>query len=39
MKIAEGMGKFCDDRKIEDIGSLVGSLVTTGNVSVVDSWL
>jgi dihydroorotate dehydrogenase (NAD+) catalytic subunit len=39
MKIAEGMTKFCDDRKIDDIGSLVGSLVTTGNVSVVDSWL
>jgi dihydroorotate dehydrogenase (NAD+) catalytic subunit len=39
MKIADGMSRFCDERKIEDIGSLVGSLVTTGNVSVVDSWL
>jgi dihydroorotate dehydrogenase (NAD+) catalytic subunit len=39
MKIADGMNKFCDDNKIEDIGSLVGSLVTSGNVSVVDSWL
>ncbi len=39
IKIAEGMNTFCDENRIEDIGSLVGSLVTTGNVSVVDSWL
>jgi dihydroorotate dehydrogenase (NAD+) catalytic subunit len=39
MKIAEGMNRFCDENGIEDIGTLVGSLITRENVSVVDSWL
>ncbi len=39
MKIADGMKAFCDENGIEDIGTLVGSLITRENVSVVDSWL
>lgn len=39
MKIADGMAAFCDENGIEDIGTLVGSLKTKDNVSVVDSWL
>ncbi len=39
MKIADGMNSYCDENRIEDIGTLVGSLVTRDNVSVLDSWL
>jgi dihydroorotate dehydrogenase (NAD+) catalytic subunit len=39
MKIADGVNLFCDQNNIADVGSLVGSLVTKGNVSVLDSWL
>jgi dihydroorotate dehydrogenase (NAD+) catalytic subunit len=38
IKIAEGINAYCDANGIADVGSLVGSLVTSGNVSVVDSW-
>jgi dihydroorotate dehydrogenase (NAD+) catalytic subunit len=38
MKIADGIDAYCDANGIADVGSLVGSLVTFGNVSVVDSW-
>lgn len=37
--IAEGIRQFCDEQQIADVGSLVGSLVSTNNVSVIDSWL
>jgi len=39
MKIAEGMNRYCDENGIDDISTLVGSLITRQNVSVVDSWL
>jgi len=39
MKIAEGIRQFCDEQQIADVGSLVGSLLSPGNVSVIDSWL
>jgi dihydroorotate dehydrogenase (NAD+) catalytic subunit len=39
IKIAEGISDFCDQNNIADVGSLVGSLVTGNNVSVVDTWL
>lgn len=39
MKIADGMNAYCDENRIEDIGTLVGSLVTRENVSILDSWL
>jgi len=39
MKTADGINAFCDQNNIADVGSLVGSLVTESNVSVVDSWL
>ncbi len=39
MKVADGMAAYCDENEIEDISTLVGSLITRDNVSVVDSWL
>jgi hypothetical protein len=39
IKIVEGIRQFCDEQKIADVGSLVGSLVSPSNVSVIDSWL
>jgi dihydroorotate dehydrogenase (NAD+) catalytic subunit len=39
MKIAAEMNSYCDASGIADIGTLVGSLITRHNVSVVDSWL
>jgi dihydroorotate dehydrogenase (NAD+) catalytic subunit len=39
IRIAEGICQFCDEQGIADVGSLVGSLVSPGNVSVIDSWL
>ncbi len=39
MKIADGMNAFCEENGLDDITSLVGSLVTSENVSVIDSWL
>jgi dihydroorotate dehydrogenase (NAD+) catalytic subunit len=39
MKIAAEMNRYCDENGIADIGTLVGSLITRQNVSVVDSWL
>ena len=38
IKIADGINAYCDANGIGDVGSLVGTLVTSGNVSVVDSW-
>ncbi len=39
MKIAAELNRYCDENGIADIGTLVGSLITRQNVSVVDSWL
>ena len=39
MKIAAELNRYCDESGIADIGTLVGSLITRQNVSVVDSWL
>jgi dihydroorotate dehydrogenase (NAD+) catalytic subunit len=39
IRIAEGIRQFCDEQQIADVGSLVGSLVSRGNVSVIESWL
>jgi dihydroorotate dehydrogenase (NAD+) catalytic subunit len=39
IRIAEGIRQFCDEQNIADVGSLVGSLVSRGNVSVIESWL
>ncbi len=39
IRIAEGIHQFCDEQQIADVGSLVGSLVSRGNVSVIESWL
>jgi dihydroorotate dehydrogenase (NAD+) catalytic subunit len=38
VKIAKGMNSYCDEHGIKDIGTLVGSLITQKNVSVIDSW-
>jgi dihydroorotate dehydrogenase (NAD+) catalytic subunit len=38
-EVAEGIARFCDDRKIADVGTLVGSLEARAGVSVLDSWL
>ena len=38
MRIAEDMDRWCDEHGVADAGSLVGSLKTDANVSVVDSW-
>jgi dihydroorotate dehydrogenase (NAD+) catalytic subunit len=37
-KIAKGMNSYCDEHGIKDIGTLVGSLITQQNISVIDSW-
>ena len=39
MKIAEGIERYCEDQRIGDVGSLVGSLDAKTGVSVLDSWL
>ena len=37
--IARGINDYCDEHRIADVGSLVGSLEASANVSVLDSWL
>lgn len=39
IEIASGINAFCDEQKIADVGSLVGSLDAKKDVSVLDSWL
>ena len=39
IKIADGITKFCEDRAVPDVGSLVGTLDAKEKVSVVDTWL
>jgi dihydroorotate dehydrogenase (NAD+) catalytic subunit len=39
IRIAEGISEFCDKQNIDDVGSLVGSLISTSNASVIESWL
>ena len=39
ISIAEGVRKYCEQNNIDDISSLIGSLQTSSNVSIVDSWL
>jgi dihydroorotate dehydrogenase (NAD+) catalytic subunit len=39
IKIADGITKFCEDRAVRDVGSLVNTLDAKEKVSVVDTWL
>ena len=39
IKIAEGIGRYCDENGIPDVAGLVGSLDAKSGVSVLDSWL
>jgi dihydroorotate dehydrogenase (NAD+) catalytic subunit len=39
IRIAEGISQFCVKQNIDDVGSLVGSLISTSNASVIESWL
>jgi dihydroorotate dehydrogenase (NAD+) catalytic subunit len=39
MKIAAGIERWCDEHRIADVGSLVGSLDAKAGVSVLESWL
>lgn len=39
ISIAEGVRQYCEQNNIDDISSLIGSLQTSSNVSIVDSWL
>ena len=39
IKVAEGIGRFCDENGIPDVAALVGSLDAGSGVSVLDSWL
>jgi dihydroorotate dehydrogenase (NAD+) catalytic subunit len=39
VKVADGIRAFCEQRRISDVGSLVGTLDAKGSVSVVDTWL
>jgi dihydroorotate dehydrogenase (NAD+) catalytic subunit len=39
IKIAEGIGRYCDENGIPDVAALVGSLDAGSGVSVLDSWL
>ena len=37
--VAEGLRSFCEQNGMASVGDLVGTLKTSGTVSVVDSWL
>ncbi len=37
--IADGIARFCEERKIADVGSLVGSLDAKEKASILDTWL
>jgi dihydroorotate dehydrogenase (NAD+) catalytic subunit len=37
--VAEGIDRYCDDHRIEDVATLVGSLDASAGVSVIDTWL
>ena len=37
--IASGIGQYCDEHGIADVGSLIGSLDAQTGVSVLESWL
>jgi len=39
VKVAEGIERWCDERGIADVGTLVGALDAKGGVSVLESWL
>ena len=39
ISIAEGVRQYCEQNNIDDISSLIGTLQTSSNVSIVDSWL
>jgi dihydroorotate dehydrogenase (NAD+) catalytic subunit len=39
IKVAEGIEQFCQQHRIGDVGTLVGSLDAKSNVSVLDTWL
>jgi dihydroorotate dehydrogenase (NAD+) catalytic subunit len=37
--VADGIVRFCEDQKISDVASLVGTMHAPAGVSVVESWL
>ncbi len=39
ISIADGIDQYCKNKSIDNFDSLVGSLQTNKNVSIVDSWL
>jgi len=39
MKIAAGLGEYCDSNKIARVTDLVGALEVRADISVVKSWL
>ena len=39
VKIADGIAAYCEEHRISDAGSLVGSLDAKAGVSVLESWL
>ena len=39
IKIAEGIRSYCEERHIDDVGTMVGSLDAKADTSVLDSWL
>lgn len=39
VSVAEGLRSFCEKSGMTSVGDLVGTLKTSGTVSVVDSWL
>ena len=39
MKIAEGLGKYCDENGVKQVTELVGALKAMTGVSVIHSWL
>jgi dihydroorotate dehydrogenase (NAD+) catalytic subunit len=39
IKIADGITAFCEEHKINDVGTLVGSLDAKTEVSAISSWL
>ena len=37
--VADGILKYCEEHRLDDVGSLVGSIEAGANVSVLDTWL
>lgn len=39
VRVVEGLRRFCEERKLSDVGMLVGALDAQEKVSILDTWL